>query len=345
MRRSSQNQKPCLNKMITHQPQFIVHDVEYYETKSEIKFTFSIANPNLCNKDLYIRLDDSLFGFRLYGETLNLVQNKCYWISTSNLPFSKWAFFSVEDGGQTIFKEEFRFSKNPCFDVLKKVPCLLNYFYNKNLTIDLSIVEEIFFTESYNKYGIFIEKNDTVVDIGSNVGLFIHYALEKEASRVFSCEPNSKCFEVLQQHFNGNSKVHLNKCAISKNTETQDLVLLDIFSGANFLLKNERDNSIKPNVFSKETVNTFSFLDFVKSNNIDFIDFLKVDCEGGEYDIFIEDNASFLRERVNKIVLEYHGPYHGIIKFLKENGFTIEHGDLDDTMGVIYAKNNSQKIK
>ena len=97
--------------MITHQPQFIVHDVEYYETKSEIKFTFSIANPNLCNKDLYIRLDDSLFGFRLYGETLNLVQNKFYWISTSNLPFSKWAFFSVEDGGQTIFKEEFRFSK------------------------------------------------------------------------------------------------------------------------------------------------------------------------------------------------------------------------------------------
>ena len=84
---------------------------------------------------------------------------------------------------------------------------------------------------------------------------------------------------------------------------------------------------------------------YSKLNNIDFIDFLKVDCEGGEYDIFIEDNASFLRERVNKIALEYHGPYHGIIKFLKENEFTVEHGDLNDTLGIIYAKNNSQKIK
>ena len=92
-------------------------------------------------------------------------------------------------------------------------------------------------------------------------------------------------------------------------------------------------------------VKTKSFMEFVLSNQIHKIDFLKVDCEGGEYDIFIEDNASFLRERVNKIALEYHGPYHGIIKFLKENEFTVEHGDLNDTLGIIYAKNNSQKIK
>jgi len=33
-----------------------------------------------------------------------------------------------------------------------------------------------------------------------------------------------------------------------------------------------------------------------------------------------------------------------IVKFLKENGFTVEHGDLGDTMGMIYAKNNSIAI-
>jgi hypothetical protein len=36
------------------------------------------------------------------------------------------------------------------------------------------------------------------------------------------------------------------------------------------------------------------------------IDFLKVDCEGGEYDIFTQDNLDFLINNVKKIVGEWH---------------------------------------
>jgi hypothetical protein len=38
---------------------------------------------------------------------------------------------------------------------------------------------------------------------------------------------------------------------------------------------------------------------------IEKIDFMKVDCEGGEYDIFVEKNLEKLKN-ISKIVIEFH---------------------------------------
>ena len=40
-------------------------------------------------------------------------------------------------------------------------------------------------------------------------------------------------------------------------------------------------------------------------NNINKIDFLKCDCEGGEYDVFSKSNIEFLKT-IPKIVVEFH---------------------------------------
>ena len=40
--------------------------------------------------------------------------------------------------------------------------------------------------------------------------------------------------------------------------------------------------------------------------NLEKIDFLKTDCEGGEYDIFNEENFDFIKNNVKKIVGEWH---------------------------------------
>ena len=39
-----------------------------------------------------------------------------------------------------------------------------------------------------------------------------------------------------------------------------------------------------------ESVPTFSFREFLDEQGIDKIDFLKCDCEGGEYDVFQQSN-------------------------------------------------------
>jgi hypothetical protein len=48
------------------------------------------------------------------------------------------------------------------------------------------------------------------------------------------------------------------------------------------------------------------FSTFLNEYKIDHIDFLKIDCEGGEYDIFIEENMDFLKNKVKFISAEIH---------------------------------------
>ena len=45
---------------------------------------------------------------------------------------------------------------------------------------------------------------------------------------------------------------------------------------------------------------------FIKDNNFKKINFLKIDCEGGEFDIFKNISKDFLRDNVDKIVCEVH---------------------------------------
>jgi hypothetical protein len=49
-----------------------------------------------------------------------------------------------------------------------------------------------------------------------------------------------------------------------------------------------------------------TFESLLKLYNLSFIDFLKVDCEGGEYDIFTEENSKFILENIKKISGEWH---------------------------------------
>jgi hypothetical protein len=44
----------------------------------------------------------------------------------------------------------------------------------------------------------------------------------------------------------------------------------------------------------------------IKDYNIQKIDFLKSDCEGGEYDIFNSENLLWIKQNVKKIVGEWH---------------------------------------
>jgi len=62
---------------------------------------------------------------------------------------------------------------------------------------------------------------------------------------------------------------------------------------------------------------TITFQDFLSEYTIDKIDFLKIDCEGGEYDIFTEINKEWILNNVKYITGEWHisGQKDGINKF------------------------------
>jgi hypothetical protein len=58
-----------------------------------------------------------------------------------------------------------------------------------------------------------------------------------------------------------------------------------------------------------------SFLDLVVDYDIPHIDYLKIDCEGGEYGIFTEMNIPYLKNNVKHIAVEFHmNAYSGCVK-------------------------------
>ena len=142
------------------------------------------------------------------------------------------------------------------------------------------VIDEIFNeTNDYEKL-FEVEEGDIVVDIGATVGEFTYRILEKKPKHCYVVEPVSEQFDTLKSNLEG-YPVSFSKLAI---TDKSKMVI-------------EWSEKI-----SRPRCITFS--DYIEENNLYKIDFLKIDCEGGEYNIF-EDNISFLTT-VPKIVCEFH---------------------------------------
>jgi hypothetical protein len=62
---------------------------------------------------------------------------------------------------------------------------------------------------------------------------------------------------------------------------------------------------------------TITFKQLIEENQIDKIDFLKIDCEGGEYDVFTEENKEWILDNVKHIAGELHlwGTIDSVNKF------------------------------
>jgi len=143
------------------------------------------------------------------------------------------------------------------------------------------VTKEIFEGINDYEYLFQVEKNDIVVDIGATVGEFTYKILEKEPKHCYVIEPLPVFFDVLKENLHG-YPVSFTNAAITNNKYCE----IDWDS-------------------KTESVNTLTFNDFIKNNRLKHIDFLKMDCEGGEYDIFTKENIEFLKT-VPKIVCEIH---------------------------------------
>jgi hypothetical protein len=65
-------------------------------------------------------------------------------------------------------------------------------------------------------------------------------------------------------------------------------------------------NDIFGNVNSEGIAHGITFKQVVNDFNLQKIDFIKTDCEGGEYDIFNIENLTWIKNNVRKIVGEWH---------------------------------------
>lgn len=206
-------------------------------------------------------------------------------------------------------------------------------------TMDRSVVKEVWLQNIYDQYGISVEENDTVLDIGGHIGVFNVYAAQKAPKgKVYSFEPFSENFERLKMHASINHLKNvklINKgVAATSGKQTLNLSPDNNTGGHSMFLKTESDKKVE--------IETISLEDFYREEGIEKVDFLKLDCEGAEYDI-IQHNEEKIKA-IERIILECHP--HGdktvdqMIATLERLGFDVksEKDTKGDKVQMLYAR-------
>lgn len=214
----------------------------------------------------------------------------------------------------------------------------------KEHAINTRVFNEIWVYECYNPPGFKINPEDTVLDIGANYGNFTLYAaLKARNGKVYAFEPFKEVNKILEKNISINrlNNVKLIKKAVSNKSGSRDFYIAKkdnvshSFFESNVSDVKEKIDNIK--------VKTISLKDFLSQEKIKKVDFLKMDCEGAEYEILFSSEKAL--KAIDKISMETHyvDEKRNVIalkSFLEKNGFDVSIDPNRETnfINLLYAK-------
>ena len=320
-----------IKKKLILKPDF---EITYSKEKDTIYIAYKGSNSELkCG----VSLKDSGNGLNNFYNEFLFTPNSCFWIKSNSqtININGWTV-EIYKRNQLIYSKEIvNFGNN---SEIKIDNNKIKPFHNFNDNSAWWSFHEIFQEQVYPE----VEGKD--IDIGANIGLFTLFCLSKECT-VYSIEPNPENFNFLVKNTGFSDRVNLFNLAISGG-EQEISMFKGNSSATHSYFKNE---NIKTNNFFKCPAQTLE--EFCKKQNVDF-DYLKIDCEGMEFEIFKNINELFLRN-FKKIALEVHGfagshyDYDSLIKNkLIRAGFeVIESGNLDLKRVINVFANKRPNIK
>ena len=200
---------------------------------------------------------------------------------------------------------------------------------------DLMALTHVWMIQEYSNSGFDINDSDVVIDIGAHIGLFALFASQFcRQGKIFCFEPIKENYELLVENINSNKIKNIIpfNFAVSKESDSVKIFLNDDYSGHSMFL--ETNNFV--------IVKSKSLLDIFSENNIQECNFLKLDCEGAEYDIINSLPSDFLN-KIKKSVIEYHladtDPQllEQLIKKLRKCSFIVNTRPLFSDIGFLFA--------
>jgi FkbM family methyltransferase len=207
--------------------------------------------------------------------------------------------------------------------------------------MDIWSIKETFLDDFYH----LMEKDDKfhngiIIDIGAGIGEFaIQSAFAYPNCKIYGFEPYLESYALFEKN------IALNDL---KNVTAVDAAIASV--SGNFSIDTSSGNPLKYRMQTSEVSNqtikirTIQLIDYMDQHGIQICDILKLDCEGGEYDILLSLSTSTLI-RFKKIVMEYHDTltihnHNELVEKLTIAGFQVDvvsnqvHADL----GYIYAR-------
>ncbi len=163
--------------------------------------------------------------------------------------------------------------------------------------IDYWLFVENIVLDTYSLNSLQSNKYTTIIDIGANIGLFSTQAHQLwPQAKLISVEPNPQSYQLLTQNLQHNQiQSQTYQSAVTPNANPKQIKL---FYNQNPAMVSQVTGSGK-----SFTANTITLQQLTQ--NIQTPALLKIDIEGGEYELFTDKQMPYLN-KFHTIVMEYH---------------------------------------
>lgn len=154
-----------------------------------------------------------------------------------------------------------------------------------------------------NKY-VQLKSDDVIFDIGANVGIMsLNFANKAKTGKVYAFEPTHYALKKLQRNIELNPELAKNiivtNCFVSAKSDVNPNIVA--FSSWSLTNRTEKDHEFHLGTpMSAEGVPSITLDDFVSKNNLTKLDFIKIDTDGHEYEVFLgaKNSISTLRPKI-----------------------------------------------
>jgi len=166
------------------------------------------------------------------------------------------------------------------------------------------ILNEVFIQDCYSFDNMQLYPDDIVIDIGANIGIFsIYLAKRFPLTKIYAFEPLPTSFHFLCKNLEENQVLNVVPIPLAITADRRRMHLYgakDNLGGANSYVYSANTS------YEIAEVSSITLDDIFKLLDLNAIKMLKIDCEGGEYEIL--PNAKCLKS-IEYLVGEFHYLY------------------------------------
>ncbi len=207
--------------------------------------------------------------------------------------------------------------------------------------MDIWIIKETCLDRCYREASVPMENGWVVIDIGAGLGDFsVDAAKENPEGTIYAYEPFPESFALLEQNLalNDVRNVRAFRQAISSDQGT-----LAMRVGPEAVMHSTAAPSNSAAGADEITVPAVSLRQMLGELAIVQCDFMKMDCEGAEYDILLHADRETLR-KIRHLCLEYHEfsasqSHRDLVRALEQSGFKVRRypSPVHRALGLLYA--------
>ncbi len=179
--------------------------------------------------------------------------------------------------------------------IINKINNLIKlYFFRDRKEIAYKKWQKESGEDEYLRFEYQLNQDSIVFDIGGYKGDFTNEIIKRYNCNVYVFEPIKELYDIIYDRFSGNSKVHVLNFGLSDVTEESEIRLAD----------NSSSLFLKKGILEK--IKLVSISQFIKERNIDNIDLMKINIEGGEYKVIPELINKNLIKRIINLQIQFH---------------------------------------